>query len=405
MSTTEQSILANVSVPTLASLDDNDLGFGSAVGQSSLVGILSRVAYGGEPISWPSPCGVNCSYTFSFVGPAYQCVDLGPWSPYLINITLLSLLTPQANPPPSNVSISYLGIDDWGVQTNTPISRWIFYNSFNNTIRCVLYNATYTTNVSYANNIQSVQNNLEPIHSVNLLSQSQFDDLSTSPTINLTIARSQNVNLFSLHETLDSVLGGWVGKGVFRSGVDFSEETQVNTGIVTWSGVASWSSDVLTLPNELSSKIQDLMTNYTISLIYLRNYPYEPSVMTEFNISSQPIIQTSVPATITSYPVVYVYSSVALWQIYSTALGFTLIAVMLGSFMLYTTGVAGELSFSQILVTTRNPTLDKISEGAGRGGKYITDRVQKVKVRYGRLDSTEFGFGTDDEIHSLNAEL
>jgi hypothetical protein len=79
---------------------------------------------------------------------------------------------------------------------------------------------------------------------------------------------------------------------------------------------------------------------------------------------------------------------------------------MLGSFMLYTNGVAGELSFSQILrVTTRNPTLDKISEGAGRGGKYITDRVQKAKVRYGRLDGTEFGFGTDDEIHSLNTEL
>jgi hypothetical protein len=222
----------------------------------------------------------------------------------------------------------------------------------------------------------------------------------------LTIAQSQNVNLFSLHETLDSVLGGWIGQGVFRSGVDFSGETQVNTGLVTWSGVANWSdSDVLALPNDFSSKIQDLMTNYTISLIYLRNYPYEPSVMAESNISSQPIIQTSVPATITSYPVVYVYSSVALWQIYATALGFTSIAVMLGSFMLYTTGVAGELSFSQILVTTRNPTLDKISEGAGRGGKYITDRVQKVKVRYGRLDSTEFGFGTDDEIHSLNTEL
>ena len=76
-------------------------------------------------------------------------------------------------------------------------------------------------------------------------------------------------------------MGGWIGKGIFRSvGGDFSDETQVNTGIVAWWGIANWSSDVLTLPNDLSSKIQDLMTNYTISLIYMRNYPYEPSVIT-----------------------------------------------------------------------------------------------------------------------------
>jgi len=69
---------------------------------------------------------------------------------------------------------------------------------------------------------------------------------------------------------------------------------------------------------------------------------------------------------------------------------------------LYTNGVVGQLSFSQvILVTTRNPALDKSvnTEGTGRGGTYITDRVQKVKVRYGRLEGNAgTGFGTEDEI-------
>jgi hypothetical protein len=75
---------------------------------------------------------------------------------------------------------------------------------------------------------------------------------------------------------------------------------------------------------------------------------------------------------------------------------------MLGSFMLYNNGVAGQLTFSQVLVTTRNPTLDKISEGAGLGGKYIADRVKKIQLRYGKVAGTDrVGFGTEDEIHSL----
>src|SRR5271169_6107834 len=105
--------------------------------------------------------------------------------------------------------------------------------------------------------------------------------------------------------------------------------------ISTWAGVANWSSNTLTLPDDLASKVQDLMINYTISLIDLRNDPLDSSVLSEFNFSSQPIIQTLVPATITSFPAVYTYSRVALWQIYSTALGCTLICVMLGSLMLY----------------------------------------------------------------------
>jgi len=69
--------------------------------------------------------------------------------------------------------------------------------------------------------------------------------------------------------------------------------------------------------------------------------------------------------------------------------------------MLYTNAVVGQLTFSQVLVTTRNPTLDKISKGAGLGGKYITDRVQKASVKYGKFSGREVGFGTEDEIQSL----
>jgi len=68
----------------------------------------------------------------------------------------------------------------------------------------------------------------------------------------------------------------------------------------------------------------------------------------------------------------------------------------------------GEPTFAQVLVTTRNPTLDNFSEGSEHGGNYITNRVRKVKVKYGLLNSgieeLKVRFGTKEQIHPI-AEL
>ena len=69
----------------------------------------------------------------------------------------------------------------------------------------------------------------------------------------------------------------------------------------------------------------------------------------------------------------------------------------------YSNGVAGQLTFSQALVTARNTTLDQISEGARMGGKHITERVKNVKVKYGILSGTgKVGLGTKHQIHTLD---
>ena len=77
MTTTEKSVAANVSVPILASMNNTfALGFqGTGV---SVQRVAFRVFAGGDSIAWSSPCGINCSYTISFNGPGYQCVDMGP---------------------------------------------------------------------------------------------------------------------------------------------------------------------------------------------------------------------------------------------------------------------------------------------------------------------------------------
>lgn len=154
--------MANVSVPVLAPLN-NDFGF-LAVNSHVLDRIDRLVLIGGDIISWPTPCGINCSYSISFVSPAYECTDLGPLSSTALNVIALadSNLSNLAAPPVPfiNDSLWYYGLSDWGDENN-PIGLWVIYNSLNATVHCELYNATYTTNVSYVNNIQFIQNNLE----------------------------------------------------------------------------------------------------------------------------------------------------------------------------------------------------------------------------------------------------
>jgi hypothetical protein len=56
-----------------------------------LTALISEVAYSGQIIQAPSPCGDNCNFTQSFVGPTYQCVEIDPYdisAPWCSNAAL-----------------------------------------------------------------------------------------------------------------------------------------------------------------------------------------------------------------------------------------------------------------------------------------------------------------------------
>jgi hypothetical protein len=405
VATAQRNLVANVSVPVLAPMN-NYFGF---VFQPLVFSVIERIAlrtmFDGGISPWSSPCGSDCSYTFSFLGPAYQCMPLGPFNSTGINLTEIwdqndGGPAVDSVPPFVNNSLLYYAFGDAGNETN-PAGIWILYDSFNQTLKCDLYNATYTAAVSYSGNVQTIQKNLEfhnfitdgiGIYKTLVdATESQLNDLVNNGTF------WAPLNLILLQLSPASILGGWL--------ILVGSHITVSTDVAEWPMVAQWqpsdtgSPSPLKLDN-LATNVQDYMANFTLSLINYRNANINVSELAD--VTSDLIIETITSATSTSSPLVYIYTPVTLWQGYACALGFTIICVMVGSFMLYSNGVAGELTFSQVLVTTRNPTLDQISEGAGLGGKYITDRVKNVKVKYGTLSGTEkVGFGTKDEILSL----
>ena len=75
--------------------------------------------------------------------------------------------------------------------------------------------------------------------------------------------------------------------------------------------------------------------------------------------------------------------------------------------MLFRNGVDSSMSFSQVLATTRNPSLDRLCRGASLGGETIPEDLSKARLRYGELIDVEDGvsthacFGLVDEIRKV----
>src|SRR5271156_3022574 len=138
----EKSIISNVTVPILASLGQNIGMYFDATVTVQFQRIANLVFVEGDVITWPSPCGPDCSYVISFVGPAHQCLDLGPLSSVDVNLTEIADNQPFSSaepgllsPPVLDDSVWYYALVDAGNET-TPIGLWVVYDSLNHTIRC-----------------------------------------------------------------------------------------------------------------------------------------------------------------------------------------------------------------------------------------------------------------------------
>ncbi|KAF1928061.1 uncharacterized protein M421DRAFT_421248 [Didymella exigua CBS 183.55] len=86
---------------------------------------------------------------------------------------------------------------------------------------------------------------------------------------------------------------------------------------------------------------------------------------------------------------VYIYLPHSLWIGYAIAVAMTLFSIVIGSLAIYQNGVASDTLFSRILVTTRNPTLDRLSVGACLGGDPFPKELRETKLRFGVLIEEE----------------
>ena len=408
----------SVSVPVLGPLD-SDVGFVSVGADAILLGateqlrrIATRVLTGGEIINWPSPCGSNCSYSVSFLGPAFDCQ----------NITDLSSAPGviQNGVEGSFVFAAWGSVDDY---TTPPASNapplnlssqglWLSMGLLcpNITVQCKLHNATYKTNVTFLNNLpmfmtEVILHNQIPSSVIENYNETvSYGGLSG--TANSTTLW-QSLNLFAIEDSIASLLSGWVSEtDSVYGGFGFIKT------LIAMSDLVQFSPTNITFTGDLAQQLEELLVNTTLSLNFFLQRPPIPQISGEKSISS-PVLYTSANATIVTYIPQYSYSFTTLWFPYSTALLVGLLCILLGTIMLFENGVNSDMSFSQLLVTTRNSTFDAVADGACLGGGAISDEMRQVKLRYGQLqtglqdedDSEEIvahaAFGLNNEIVSL----
>lgn len=106
----------------------------------------------------------------------------------------------------------------------------------------------------------------------------------------------------------------------------------------------------------------------------------------------------SVPCTKSRRVNLFHYQPRDLWAGYAIVIAVALACLAVGFNALQENGVASDTGFSRIMVTTRNPTLDRLSVGACLGGDPFPAELKRTKLRFGVLDagSADGGWAEDE---------
>jgi hypothetical protein len=166
--------------------------------------------------------------------------------------------------------------------------------------------------------------------------------------------------MYAVHQAIETRLLGSVTTGQVAGTV-----TGNNTFVQMTSLVVLQMQGFSLVP-DFAQRIENTMINITRSLTHFLRQPVINSIAGSN--SSDPATYIETNATIISYPTRYTYSASVLWGPYATSLAGCAFCVCLGFWMLVKNGVAADMSFSQILVATRNPAIDRICAGADLGG-------------------------------------
>lgn len=238
-------------------------------------------------------------------------------------------------------------------------------------IKCTLYNTNYTFQLDYKDSKQNYTRKqrdfLEPVVDTTFSPDAQNDTLGTaSPSSNFVSPRDnvadykRTAAYHAIAQLMRNFLGGSVSKTkeLFVTSSDISETRLMDAQS--------------TYPQQnLPEAIQEVFEDMLISLLS------DP-----FLVLAQ---KQAVPCTQEQSVSVYKYKREGLWIGYAFAVAGAMLCLVIGGWAIFQNGVASDTLFSRILVTTRNPTLDRISSGACLGGDPFPKELTKTKLRFGVL--------------------
>lgn len=351
--------------------------------------------------------GWNCTYSINFLGPGYNCEDVGdtnspelPFSKTQIapqgNFTYISSVdrgeykwpqiatldgVPIQEPPyPASLGvfesepvlwIGYANKTTDLYDEDSPYARKWKYVHEPKIFKCVMYHTNYTFELRYRPSQSAVLKHKEFLHPImNTTLGSQIgngNEWTATPSSGFLKPGEQpeeyklTAAYHSIGKLLRTFLRGNIEKTsdvfiVTRS--DISETRLIN-------GRTSYPQA------NLMADVQSIFEDMVITLLS------EPSLV---------LAETeNVPCEKTRQVVLYVYYRRGLWVGYAVVIFLTAAFILVGAWSIYENGVASDVLFSRIMATTRNPTLDHLSVGACLGGDPFPKELTKTKLRFGVL--------------------
>jgi hypothetical protein len=354
--------------------------------------------------------GWNCTYNINFMGPGYKCDDLTDSPPENAPFKL-NQLAPEGNftyvadvdqaDYKSSQTDTVDGVPrqpypaSLGVFESEP-TLWIGYSQKTNTsypddspyakkwkvvhipqiFKCVMHHTNYTFEMSYVPTQTAVlkqRDFLSPVVNTTLLSNSgnnnndNDSDYTASPS-SAFISPSADPKIYKLTAAYHSM------GALLRSFLRGSVSKPNNVFVITKSDI----SETRLMDAKTSHPVANLMANvqglFEEMLVSLLS---EPALV---------IADTAdVACTKTRTLNVFRYYKRGLWLGYTSVIALTFIFILIGAYSIFQNGVASDVLFSRIMVTTRNPTLDHLSVGACLGGDPFPKELTETKLRFGVL--------------------
>ncbi|KAH0563524.1 hypothetical protein GP486_001904 [Trichoglossum hirsutum] len=372
--------------------------------------------------------GFNCTYFINFVGPGYKCEEVAngenspgaviypPGSPfntsvlaplgdmiYYTNIDIGDYPSPQV-PEGYNVTIDHhppdLGVFKaepvlwigYTVNTTKPLppsspftKKWKF-ELISHMFKCTHYEVNYTVLMNYSEGLQTAT-----VTDRNWLSQI----VDTNPT-----PLADGVNFTIPSGEVDREITPWADTKRYKRTAAYHALGALLRNFLR--GTIEQLDYPLTKTDISETKLADQSTGYpVVNLMNQTQSLYEDMLLT---LLSEPHLilasNTSVPCNKTRHLNLYNYHAEGLWIGYALVVAAAAACVAIGAYSIKENGISSDTMFSRILVTTRNPTLDRLANGACLGGDPFPKALKQVKLRFGVLDE-EGGNEEGDRIGVL----
>ncbi|KAK6348926.1 hypothetical protein TWF730_009687 [Orbilia blumenaviensis] len=363
--------------------------------------IATLTGYLGEPVGYNSPCGTNCSYSLTYNAALWKCTETdpndenSPWE--LSNSTVAPWATSKGGNPYEYTSIYQY----FATISNTTGKLWVghlvrkdatnipnatFWDKNGvETFYCEGFNSTVSLRQEFDNGVQRY-----PL----------VENIQYGQEINWTMgwpwANERNISEVELgrHQIIYRILAGlFVGTVNYetRAGKLFTKDTSilnmpsfVRPNTVTAEG---GNGPIDEIKESIRGLAEQLSLNYSMSLLAFPDLGVR-------NI-------TTANCTVTTFSNVWKYDKTNLIIAYSIGTTVALVSLIVGALAVKQNGLVSEMSFSQVVATTRNPELDKMMQGNSLARSDLEPRtLYRQRLRFGELKEQDSALVASGAAHS-----